>query len=82
MSTVPFIPKKDAERPDESTLTDRQRKVLGAIKKHLAEQGFAPSFREIGEAAGLKSPSSVKHQLQVLDEKGFYSHEREQGQGY
>lgn len=71
MSTVPFIPKKDAERPDESTLTDRQRKVLGAIKKHLAEQGFAPSFREIGEGAGLKSPSSVKHQLQVLDEKGF-----------
>lgn len=71
MSTVPFIPKKDAEHPDESTLTDRQRKVLGAIKKHLAEQGFAPSFREIGEAAGLKSPSSVKHQLQVLDEKGF-----------
>ena len=45
--------------------------MLGAIKKHLAEQGFAPSFREIGEAAGLKSPSSVKHQLQVLDEKGF-----------
>ena len=35
MSTVPFTPKKDAERPDESTLTDRQRKVLGAIKKHL-----------------------------------------------
>ena len=50
MSTVPFTPKKDAERPDESTLTDRQRKVLGAIKKHLVEQGFAPSFREIGEA--------------------------------
>lgn len=39
MSTVPFTPKKDAERPDESTLTDRQRKVLGAIKKHLVEQG-------------------------------------------
>lgn len=54
MSTVPFTPKKDAERPDESTLTDRQRKVLGAIKKHLVEQGFAPSFREIGEAWGLK----------------------------
>ena len=71
MSTVPFTPKKDAERPDESTLTDRQRKVLDAIKTHLAKQGFAPSFREIGEAAGLKSPSSVKHQLQVLDEKGF-----------
>ncbi len=45
--------------------------MLDAIKTHLAKQGFAPSFREIGEAAGLKSPSSVKHQLQVLDEKGF-----------
>ena len=71
MSTIPFTPKKSDERPDESTLTDRQRKVLDAIKTHLAKQGFAPSFREIGEAAGLKSPSSVKHQLQVLDEKGF-----------
>ena len=71
VSTIPFTPKKIDERPDESTLTDRQRKVLDAIKKHLAKQGFAPSFREIGEAAGLKSPSSVKHQLQVLDEKGF-----------
>ena len=73
MSTVPFIPKKDAERPDENTLTDRQHKVLGAIKKHLAEQGFAPSFREIGEAAGLKSPSSVKHQLQVLDARVLFA---------
>lgn len=71
MSTIPFTPKKSDERPGESTLTDRQRKVLDAIKTHLAKQGFAPSFREIGEAAGLKSPSSVKHQLQVLDEKGF-----------
>lgn len=71
MSTIPFTPRTAAERPDENTLTDRQRKVLDAIKTHLATQGFAPSFREIGEAAGLKSPSSVKHQLQVLDEKGF-----------
>lgn len=71
VSTIPFTPKKSDERPDESTLTDRQRKVLDAIKTHLAKQGFAPSFREIGEAAGLKSPSSVKHQLQVLDGKGF-----------
>ena len=38
---------------------------------HIDEQGFAPSFREIGNAAGLKSPSSVKHQLQVLEDKGF-----------
>ena len=82
MSTIPFTPKKSDERPDESTLTDRQRKVLDAIKTHLAKQGFAPSFREIGEAAGLKSPSSVKHQLQVLDGKRLHPHEREQGEGH
>lgn len=39
MSTVPFTPKKDAERPDESTLTDRQRKVLGAIKNISSSRG-------------------------------------------
>ncbi|KAB7785688.1 transcriptional repressor LexA [Bifidobacterium cebidarum] len=68
MSTIPFSPKPGA---DESSLSDRQRKVLDAIRSHIEEQGFAPSFREIGSAAGLKSPSSVKHQLQVLEEKGF-----------
>lgn len=68
MSTIPFSPKG---APDEASLSDRQRKVLNAIRAHIEEQGFAPSFREIGSAAGLKSPSSVKHQLQVLEEKGF-----------
>ncbi|NMM92939.1 transcriptional repressor LexA [Bifidobacterium oedipodis] len=68
MSTIPFTPKQE---PDESALTDRQRKVLQAIRSHIDKQGFAPSFREIGEAAGLKSPSSVKHQLMALEDKGF-----------
>lgn len=68
MSSIPFSPKQEL---DESTLTERQRKVLNAIRLHIDEQGFAPSFREIGNAAGLKSPSSVKHQLQVLEDKGF-----------
>ncbi len=71
MSGISSTPRKNAEHPNESSLTDRQRKVLSAIKKHLAERGYAPSFREIGSAAGLKSPSSVKHQLEALDEKGF-----------
>ncbi|WEV72850.1 transcriptional repressor LexA [Bifidobacterium sp. ESL0790] len=65
-----FIPNTSAS-PSESRLTDRQRKVLDAIRHHVAEFGFAPSFREIGEEAGLKSPSSVKHQLEVLEEKGY-----------
>ncbi|AKV56032.1 LexA family transcriptional regulator [Bifidobacterium actinocoloniiforme DSM 22766] len=53
------------------SLTARQTRVLEAIRTHLASKGFAPSYREIGLAAGLKSPSSVKHQLQVLEELGY-----------
>lgn len=71
MSTVPFTPREQEPRPERAELTERQRKVLDAIRTHVAEQGFAPSFREIGEAAGLKSPSSVKHQLKALEEKGW-----------
>ena len=70
MTTIPTNPARDhADRDD--ALTERQRKVLEAIRAHVNRQGFAPSFREIGEAAGLKSPSSVKHQLEALAGKGY-----------
>lgn len=69
MSTVPFRP-ESAGQPAKP-LTDRQRRILEAIAAYQNECGFAPSFRDIGEAAGLKSPSSVKHQLQVLAQKGY-----------
>ena len=65
MST-PAPTSKNATRQRDDALTERQHLVLDAIRKHIAEQGFAPSFREIGEAVGLKSPSSVKHQLHAL----------------
>lgn len=71
MSTIPFDASRSSTRKDERTLTDRQHKVLDAIRTHMTQHGFVPSFREIGEAAGLKSPSSVKHQLQALEEKGY-----------
>lgn len=71
MSTIPFNPEQAGPNTSDQALTDRQRKVLQAIRVHVQKHGFAPSFREIGEAAGLKSPSSVKHQLEALAEKGF-----------
>lgn len=71
MSTTSFTSQADERQPRSDTLTDRQRKVLDAIKAHIEQRGFAPSFREIGQAAGLKSPSSVKHQLQALEDKGL-----------
>ena len=56
---------------DEHGLTPRQLKILGVIKAALHDQGYPPSMREIGQAAGLASPSSVKYQLELLEEKGW-----------
>jgi repressor LexA len=45
--------------------------VLAHIKEAIEKRGYPPSMREIGEAVGLTSSSSVAHQLRVLEEKGF-----------
>lgn len=56
---------------DGRALTVRQRKVLEVIRDSVQRRGYPPSVREIGEAVGLKSPSSVAHQLSVLQRKGL-----------
>ncbi len=57
--------------PDATGLTPRQQRVLTHIQESLEQRGYPPSMREIGEAVGLTSSSSVAHQLKVLEEKGF-----------
>jgi len=57
--------------PDESGLTPRQRKVLEVIRSAVERKGYPPSMREIGEAVGLTSSSSVSHQLAALERKGY-----------
>lgn len=52
-------------------LTARQRKILEFIGATTAERGYPPSVREIGDAVGLSSSSSVSHQLGQLVAKGF-----------
>jgi repressor LexA len=52
-------------------LTPRQRLVLDTIRASVEQRGYPPSMREIGEAVGLTSPSSVKHQLTALERKGY-----------
>lgn len=52
-------------------LTDRQRDILAFIKKRLQERGYPPSVREIGQAVGLTSSSTVHGHLRHLEEKGF-----------
>jgi len=59
------------EPPDVDGLTARQRRVLEFITDSVQRRGYPPSMREIGEAVGLTSPSSVSHQLGALQRKGF-----------
>nr|WP_280200552.1 transcriptional repressor LexA [Nocardia cyriacigeorgica] len=49
----------------------RQRKVLEVIRTSVTERGYPPSIREIGDAVGLTSTSSVAHQLRTLERKGY-----------
>ncbi len=56
---------------DEEGLTPRQRKVLEVIRDSVERRGYPPTVREIGEAVGLTSTSSVSHQLKTLQQKGF-----------
>ena len=56
---------------DEVGLTPRQRRVLEEIRLSVERRGYPPSMREIGEAVGLTSSSSVSHQLATLERKGF-----------
>ena len=52
-------------------LTERQRQVLDFIDERTREQGYPPSVREIGEAVGLSSPSTVHAHLAALQDKGY-----------
>ena len=69
-------PKSPVSNPE---LTTRQVSILEFIKSSTESQGYAPSMREIGEAAGLNSPASVKYQLDILEEKGFIRRDADRG---
>ena len=55
----------------DSSLTQRQRTILKVIRESVSTRGYPPSIREIGDAVGLTSTSSVAHQLRTLERKGF-----------
>jgi repressor LexA len=68
---------RHTELPDPADLglTARQCKIVEIIEDSIASNGYGPSLREIAEAAGLASTSSVAYQLSVLEEKGFLTRE-------
>src|SRR5438477_11213871 len=52
-------------------LTPRQRRIVAFIRETLKERGYPPTVREIGEAVGLTSSSSVHSQLANLERRGL-----------
>src|ERR1700690_1002959 len=70
--SVPAIVADVPDKPDpDHVLTWRQRKVLQVIRDSVQKRGYPPSMREIGEAVGLTSTSSVSYQLSTLQRKGY-----------
>lgn len=56
---------------DARKLSDRQQRILEFIRQSIRERGYPPSIREIGEAAGLKSTSTVHGHLNRLERRGY-----------
>ena len=54
-----------------SDITQRQQRILDFIARTVRERGYPPTVREIGEAVGLTSSSSVHAQLANLEKKGL-----------
>ena len=59
------------EHLDASALPERQQRILVTIRDWVVRHGYSPSSREIGEAVGLRSSSSVSKHLTALEDKGF-----------
>ncbi len=61
--------KQDFE--DNRSITDKQQQILEYIKEEVLNHGYPPSVRDICEAVGLKSTSSVHAHLSTLEKKGY-----------
>jgi repressor LexA len=59
------------EHLNASALPERQQRILVTIRDWVVEHGYSPSTREIGDAVGLRSSSSVSKHLASLEDKGF-----------
>ena len=54
-----------------TSLSEKQQAILEMIQRSVASRGYPPSMREIGDAVGLASLSSVTHQLNQLELSGY-----------
>jgi repressor LexA len=65
-----YLPSRP-EEDDMDAITARQRRILDYIRRTVHERGYPPTVREIGEAVGLASSSSVHAQLANLERRGL-----------
>jgi len=73
-STIPLVTAYDLdafEHLDPAALPPRQQRILATIRDWVVEHGYSPSTRQIGDAVGLRSSSSVSKHLASLEDKGF-----------
>lgn len=61
----------DAEGNSMNDLTSRQQEILAYITRTVSERGYPPAVREIGDAVGLSSPSTVHSHLSTLVKEGY-----------
>ena len=61
----------------ESPISSKQQQILEVIQSAIKAKGYPPSVREIGEAVGLKSPSTVHMHLNKLEQSGAIRRESE-----
>ena len=62
-------------------LSERQQRILEFLSDYVEENGYPPSIREIGVAAGISSTSVVSYNLKRLEERGYISRDREISRG-
>jgi len=62
-------------------LSERQKRIIKFLGEYVEENGYPPSIREIGAAAGISSTSVVSYNLKRLEEKGYISRDREISRG-
>ena len=66
-----MAPKDPSDASETEPLTGRQRRIVDFIAATVRERGYPPTVREIGEAVGLTSSSSVHAQLANLERRGL-----------
>jgi repressor LexA len=62
-------------------LSERQQRIIEFLNEYVEENGYPPSIREIGAAAGISSTSVVSYNLKRLEDKGYISRDKEVSRG-